>query len=72
MKGLTMPRGVTVIGVLMALAAVFLDHEVVTALAPFIGANAAAKLAGIGTLLAAFGRALGDQAATTRQDPGAP
>ena len=70
MKTITLPRGVTALGLLMALAAVLMDREVVALLAPIIGANAAAKLGAVGALLAAFGRAITDQAPP--QDGGAP
>lgn len=63
MKGMTLPRGVTALGLLMALAAVLVDREVVALLAPIIGANAAAKLGALGALLAAFGRAVTEQTA---------
>lgn len=52
------PRFVTVIGVLLALSAVLLDGTVNSALSSLIGANAAAKVAGLGALIAALGRAL--------------
>lgn len=65
----TLPRGVTLVGLLLAVAAVLMDREVVALLSPLIGAHAAAKLAAAGAVLAAFGRALGDQAAKAPAPP---
>lgn len=53
-----LPRSVTVFGLLVALSAVMLDSTVNTALVSLIGQNAAAKVAALGALLAALGRAL--------------
>ena len=69
MKSISVPRGVTAIGLLLAIAAVLMDHQVVTLLAPLIGANAAAKLGAAGALLAAFGRALTDHKAPAAAPP---
>jgi len=52
------PRIVTILGVLIALSAVLLDGTFNAALASLIGANAAAKVAGLGAVIAALGRAL--------------
>lgn len=56
MKGL--PRGVTAGGLLLALAAVVIDPANVPWLSQLLGTAAATKLAAIGALIAALGRAL--------------
>ena len=52
------PKIVTVLGLLLALSAVFVDPANSQWLAALIGANAAAKLAAAGAIIAALGRAL--------------
>ena len=52
------PRYLTVIGLVLAFSALLLDNTITSALAPLIGEDATTKLAALGTLLAAIGRAI--------------
>lgn len=51
-------RWVTIAGLVIAITSLFLDPTVVPLLTTLLGANAAAKLAAIGALIASIGRAL--------------
>lgn len=53
-----LPRSVTVSGLLLALAAVVIDPANVPWLTEILGATAATKVAAVGALIAAMGRAL--------------
>ena len=52
------PRYVTVLGILISVLAVFTHPDTIPTVAAMLGENPAAKLAAIGTLIAAMGRAL--------------
>jgi len=52
------PRWLTVFGLLVAITAAVTDPSMVPFLAVVLGANASAKLAAFGALLAAVGRAI--------------
>lgn len=51
-------RWVTIVGLLVSVAAIFLDPTVTPVLTTILGEHAATKLAAIGALIAAIGRAL--------------
>lgn len=53
-----LPRSVTVIGLIIAVAAVLMDPQITALMAPLFGAEVATKVAAIGALIAALGRAL--------------
>lgn len=53
-----LPKSVTVAGLVLACAAVAVDPANAPWLTALLGANAAAKLAAVGALLSAVGRAL--------------
>ena len=52
------PRWVTIVGLLLAVVSTLLDPQTLPVLTSVLGAAATTKLAAIGALLAAFGRAL--------------
>jgi hypothetical protein len=56
------PKGVTVFGVVLAVAAVLVDPATVPFLAQLLGEHAATKVAALGAVLSALGRALQDRA----------
>jgi hypothetical protein len=64
-----LPKSVTVLGVVMALAAVVIDPVNAPWITDLLGAQASAKLAAVGAMLAALGRAI---FATTPPAPPAP
>jgi hypothetical protein len=64
-----LPKSVTVLGVVLALAAVVVDPVNAPWLTDLLGAQASAKLAAVGAMLAALGRAI---FATTPPAPPAP
>lgn len=55
---MTFPKGLTIVGVLIAIAAVLIDPASAPFLEELIGQHAATKLAAVGALLAALGRAI--------------
>lgn len=54
------PKGVTVFGAVLALAAVFVDPATLPFVAQLLGEHAATKVAAAGAVIAALGRALQD------------
>lgn len=52
------PRYITILGILVAVGAIFLDASTVPYLTTLLGETAATKLAALGALIAAVGRAL--------------
>ena len=55
---MTLPRSATLVGLVVALGAVIVDPSNVPFLTALLGPAAATKLAAVGALLAAFGKAL--------------
>lgn len=53
-----LPRYVTVVGVVVAVAAVLMDESLFPFLTQLFGTHAATKLAALGAIVAALGRAL--------------
>jgi predicted regulator of Ras-like GTPase activity (Roadblock/LC7/MglB family) len=53
-----LPRSVTVSGLLVALAALLVSADMLPVLTTLIGAENATRLAALGTVIAALGRAL--------------
>jgi hypothetical protein len=64
-----LPKSVTVLGVVLAVAAVVVDPANAPWITDLLGAQASAKLAAVGAMLAALGRAI---FATTPPAPPAP
>jgi hypothetical protein len=64
-----LPKSVTVLGVVLAVAAVVVDPVNAPWITDLLGAQASAKLAAVGAMLAALGRAI---FATTPPAPPAP
>ncbi len=60
-----LPRSVTVSGLLLAVAAVLIDPANVPWLTELLGASATTKLAAVGALISAMGRALVPPASET-------
>jgi hypothetical protein len=58
------PKGVTLFGAVLAIAAVLVDPATIPFVAQLVGEHAATKVAALGAVIAALGRAL--------QEPGAP
>lgn len=54
------PKGVTVFGVVLAVGAVLVDPGTVPFLATLLGEHAATKVAALGAVVSALGRALQD------------
>ena len=55
---MTLPRSATLVGLVVALAAVVMDPANIPMLVQLFGEHAATKVAAIGAILAAFGRAI--------------
>lgn len=55
---MTLPKSATLVGLLLAIAAVIVDPAATPWLAALLGEQAATKLAAVGALIAAFGKAL--------------
>ncbi len=67
-----LPKSVTALGLLMAVAAILVDPAHVPWLTTLLGAAATTKLAAVGALLSALGRALLAPAPTAPTTPEAP
>ncbi len=63
-----LPKGVTIVGLVLALAALFVDPASQPWLVTILGEHAATKLAAIGALLSALGRAVLAPAPTPPSD----
>lgn len=67
-----LPRSVTISGLLLAVAAVIVDPASVPWLTELLGAAATTKLAAVGALISAMGRALVPPASEAPAAPEAP
>lgn len=54
------PRSVTAFGLVLAIASVLVDPATIPLLASLLGTHAATKIAAVGALIAALGRAVQD------------
>lgn len=68
--GFKLPKSVTLLGLVLALAAVFVDPANAPWLANLLGEHMATKLAAAGAILSAMGRALFASTPTPPADPG--
>lgn len=62
------PKSLTLVGVVVAIAAVLVDPAVVPFLSTILGEHVATKIAALGAIIAAFGRALQEPSATPPAD----
>lgn len=53
-----LPKGLTVFGVLVSISAVLFDPDTIPFIVTLVGEHAAAKIAAVGAIIAAFGKAL--------------